>query len=60
MVKVFDDNNNYARSTCHRSFKFEANWLADEECMVVINEAWVSYDDAGGVGVTAQEKLDIC
>jgi hypothetical protein len=38
LLRTFGDNESYTRY--YESFKFEAKWLADEECMGVIKEAW--------------------
>jgi hypothetical protein len=44
----------------HRSFKFEAHWLADEECLGVIDEAWAN-DDQNGAGMwSTRERLERC
>jgi hypothetical protein len=45
------------KSRFHRSFKFEAHWLACEECLGVIDDAW-THDEHNGVGMwSTRERL---
>ena len=46
------------KSQFYRSFKFEAHWLADKECLGVIREAWAD-GEQNGVGMcSTQERLE--
>ncbi|XP_059429046.1 uncharacterized protein LOC132162844 [Corylus avellana] len=58
LLKIFDAE--IAQPNYHKSFKFEAKWLADGECMEVIKKAWEMGVD-GGIGMqTARLKLAQC
>jgi hypothetical protein len=60
LVRIIGDNQSPRHSPIHRSVKFEASWLADENCMDVIKDAWVTCDE-GAVGfLSARERLDRC
>jgi hypothetical protein len=44
----------------HRNFKFEAHWLADEECLGVIDDAWAN-DEQNGAGLgSTRDRLERC
>jgi exonuclease III len=43
-----------------KSFKFEASWLADGECLEVINDAWGRGGDVGVGMQPARSKLASC
>lgn len=58
LLRFFDAN--AGLPNYYKSFKFEASWLADGECMDVVNEAW-GMDVSGGMGIqTARLKLAQC
>jgi hypothetical protein len=60
LVRIFDAHQSPRRSHLHRSFKFEASWLVDENYMTVIKDAWVTCDDRANGILLARERLEQC
>jgi hypothetical protein len=57
-LRIFYDTD--TRTHFQKSFKFEANWLGNEECMEVIKNAWKT-GEVGAAGMQpARERLALC
>jgi hypothetical protein len=58
MVSVFESADK--RLSFHSRFKFEAHWLADAECLGVIDDAWVDGEQNEAGLCSISEKLQQC
>jgi hypothetical protein len=58
LVRSIDSSGVHSRF--HRSFKFEAHWLADEDCLGVIGEAWAESEHNEDGTCSTRERLERC
>jgi hypothetical protein len=58
LIRLWGAGENQVRF--HRSFKFEAKWLLDEECLLIINQAWTEGFHGPTHMQTAMGKVDHC
>lgn len=46
------------RNQYHKSFKFEAKWLIDEECQKIVEEAWTNGEPGISAMHATRQKLE--